>query len=54
MGINFKKFQRMSTADKARYRKNVIRLSRSMLLVHGVGMLAVGIAGMLIVLSMVL
>lgn len=41
MGCNFKKFRGMSSAQSSKYRRNVIRLHRSLAITHLVGMCCV-------------
>ena len=38
MGISMKKFSRMTPVQRAKYRKNVMRLHRGQLLAHAVGL----------------
>ena len=38
MGISMKKFSRATPQQLAKYRKNVLRLHRDLLLVHSIGM----------------
>lgn len=46
MGISMKKFSRATPAELAKYRRNVMRLHRDLLLVHVVGLSCVCLFGM--------
>jgi hypothetical protein len=45
MTANPKKFRSMTPAHAAKYRRNVMRLHRGLMLVHAIGLISVGLFG---------
>lgn len=45
MSVNPKKYLNMTPAHAAKYRRNVMKLHRGLMLVHAIGLIGVGLFG---------